>query len=81
LLFGHYHDIVDDIGGESGALAVALPGGASVGDLARAVSIRDPRLSDLPERVRAAIGDSFVAFDRALSDGDEVAFLPPMSGG
>jgi molybdopterin converting factor subunit 1 len=33
------------------------------------------------ERVRVAINGEFAAWDRALADGDEVAFLPPVSGG
>jgi len=33
------------------------------------------------ERVRVAINGEFAAWDRALADGDEIAFLPPVSGG
>lgn len=33
------------------------------------------------ERVRVAVNGAFAAPDCALSDGDEVAFLPPVSGG
>ncbi len=33
------------------------------------------------ERVRIAVNGEFAGWDRALRDGDEVAFLPPMSGG
>ena len=76
LLFGHYRDAV-----EGGSLTLSLPAGATVADAASEVSSRDIRLADLPQRVRAAIGESFATFDRVLSDGDEVAFLPPMSGG
>lgn len=76
LMFGHYRDAV-----EGGSFTLTLPDGATVSDAAAEVSSRDIRLADLPRRVRAAIGDSFVTFDHALSDGDEVAFLPPMSGG
>jgi sulfur-carrier protein len=34
-----------------------------------------------PERLRVAVNGAFVAWDRALADGDEVVFLPPVSGG
>jgi molybdopterin converting factor subunit 1 len=34
-----------------------------------------------PERVRVAVNGEFAPLDRALNDGDEVAFLPPVSGG
>lgn len=30
---------------------------------------------------RVAVNDEFVSWDRPLTDGDRVAFLPPMSGG
>jgi molybdopterin synthase sulfur carrier subunit len=30
---------------------------------------------------RAAVNDEFVAWDHLLKDGDQVALLPPMSGG
>jgi molybdopterin synthase sulfur carrier subunit len=33
------------------------------------------------ERLRVAINGEFSSWDRALVDGDEVAFLPPVSGG
>lgn len=31
--------------------------------------------------VKAVINDEFVPWDRTLSEGDRIAFLPPMSGG
>ena len=33
------------------------------------------------ERVRVAVNGAFAARDCALNDGDEIAFLPPVSGG
>ena len=33
------------------------------------------------ERLRVAINGAFVDWDHALADGDEVVFLPPVSGG
>jgi len=33
------------------------------------------------ESLRLAVNGEFAAWDRALADGDEVAFLPPVSGG
>jgi len=33
------------------------------------------------ERLRVAINGEFAAWDRQLADGDEIAFLPPVSGG
>ena len=34
-----------------------------------------------PERLRVAANGAFVGWDDALADGDEVVFLPPVSGG
>ncbi len=33
------------------------------------------------ERLRVAVNGEFAGWDRALADGDEVAFIPPVSGG
>jgi molybdopterin synthase sulfur carrier subunit len=33
------------------------------------------------ERLRVAINGEFAGWDRPLRDGDEIAFLPPVSGG
>ena len=33
------------------------------------------------ERVRLAVNGDFVAWTQPLTDGDEVVFVPPMSGG
>ena len=34
-----------------------------------------------PERLRVAVNGALASWDRALADGDEVVFLPPVSGG
>ena len=34
-----------------------------------------------PERLRVAINGALTDWQRALADGDEVVFLPPVSGG
>jgi sulfur-carrier protein len=33
------------------------------------------------ERLRVAVNGALTAWDHALADGDEVVFLPPVSGG
>jgi molybdopterin converting factor small subunit len=78
LLFGHYKDAVPS----GGALSLSdLPDGATVADAARRLGERDARLSDLLARARVAVGGDFAAADTVLRDGEEIAFLPPMSGG
>jgi molybdopterin synthase sulfur carrier subunit len=34
-----------------------------------------------PERLRVAVNGALVVWDGVLADGDEVVFLPPVSGG
>ena len=40
-----------------------------------------PAVEALPEGVRVAINQQFAGADTPLTDGDELAFLPPISGG
>lgn len=35
----------------------------------------------LPQRIRVAVNQQFAEPSQTLGDGDEVAFLPPISGG
>jgi sulfur-carrier protein len=35
----------------------------------------------VPPQVRVAVNQAFAALDQPLQPGDEVAFLPPISGG
>ncbi|MGH6871450.1 MAG: molybdopterin converting factor subunit 1 [Rhizomicrobium sp.] len=64
---------------------IALPDGVrTVGDLARWLGERGPGFADAfadPKRLRAAVNQEHVAFDAAISPGDEVAFFPPVTGG
>jgi molybdopterin synthase sulfur carrier subunit len=41
----------------------------------------DEQSTELPATVRVAINQAFAAPDSPLSPGDEVAFLPPITGG
>ena len=77
LLFGHYRDAAPP----DGTLTLELPEGATVADAAAHLAERDARLSQLLTRTRVAVNAEFAASETLLHDGDEVAFLPPMSGG
>ena len=57
--------------------------GRTVGDLRRALAEQHPRLAAdlLSPRVRACVNDAMVGEDFAIRAGDEVALLPPVSGG
>lgn len=57
-----------------------LPEDLDVGGLKRAVAARHPELGDL-SCVAGVVGTEYARDERVLSDGDEVALLPPVSGG
>jgi molybdopterin synthase catalytic subunit len=60
---------------------VALPAGAQIADL-RALLGRDHPIFDrYGDRLRVSVNYEFAGEDRELSEGDEVAFLPPVAGG
>lgn len=70
--------------------AEALAGEASDVDLADAATVRTlldeltrrrPRLGPLRTRLAVALDGELVTADALLSDGCEVALLPPVSGG
>ena len=43
--------------------------------------LTDPRLSALPADALFAVNQAFAGPEAALRDGDEVALMPPVSGG
>jgi len=77
LLFGHYKTVFPP----QGETTVTLEEGATAADAAQALAARDPRLEDLLARTRVAVQAEFAEAETVLQNGDEVAFLPPMSGG
>lgn len=52
----------------------------SLADLFRELAERFPELGPEP-RAMVAVNDELVAWEEAFSDGDEVLFFPPVSGG
>jgi len=60
-------------------LEVPLPSGARVGDLVDVLAVRLPAVRTAPGMV--AVNHSYVGADFTLHDGDEAAFIPPVSGG
>jgi molybdopterin converting factor subunit 1 len=61
--------------------SVELPAGSNVSDVYDAVRKLHPGLDGDRNTVRAALNQGFVDWDAAVVDGDEVAFIPPVSGG
>ena len=63
-----------------GRLRLDLNDGATVGDMAGAMRAKFPGLPEA-ERIVVAVNNEYQEHDFVLRDGDEVALIPPVSGG
>jgi len=63
------------------ALAREAAAGATVADVWAALAAEFPAFEPYGRTVSAAVNDDYTPMRRHLQDGDEVAFLPPVSGG
>ena len=61
--------------------ALELEEGASVNAAVEQVGRRIPTIRDLLPRVAFAVNRAYVKASATLSDGDELALIPPVSGG
>ena len=68
-----------DLAGTASA-SIALEPGDTLGRLAGVLAERYPKLG-AALGVRLAVNQRFVALSHALAEGDEVAVIPPVSGG
>ena len=55
--------------------------GSSVGDVWSSLAGEWPAMSAFQSTVSAAVNAEYTRMNRVLADEDEVAFLPPVSGG
>jgi MoaE-MoaD fusion protein len=76
LFFGIAHDVT----GFSQELA-ECDDGERLADLRRDYERRFPRLGEMAGSLVAVVNQEMAAADERLKEGDEVAFLPPVSGG
>ena len=76
LFFGRLKDIV----GVS-EVACSVPEGARIAQVFSQYVERCPELAAYRKSVVASRNREFVSFETAISAGDEIAFLPPVSGG
>lgn len=60
---------------------VEAPEGATIGDVWRALKAQYPQLSHLSDSVLAALNQDYAPLDTRVQPGDEIAFIPPVSGG
>jgi len=58
-----------------------LPDGSTVADVWRLTMDDYPALRDFASAVSAAVNTDFAPLSTVVRDGDDVAFLPPVSGG
>ena len=58
-----------------------IPRGATVGRLATEVARRFPDVTQSPESLVIAVNQEYRDHLYGLDDGDEVALIPPVSGG
>ena len=62
-------------------MTLTLPAGTTVKDLCDRICSQYPDLKRWQDLTRFGINLQFVEADTPLSDGDEVVFIPPVSGG
>jgi MoaE-MoaD fusion protein len=59
----------------------SVPAGATVQQLWRALARDFPPLAEFEPSISAAVNAEYAKMSAPLAEGDEVAFLPPVSGG
>ena len=69
-----------DIAGAA-ELARDLAPGATIGDLSRELAGEFPELAQYERSISSAVNADYARMTQVLRAGDEVAFLPPVSGG
>jgi molybdopterin converting factor subunit 1 len=69
-----------DIAG-SGDLSREAPAGATVGDVWRSLVADFPEMARYESSMSSAVNADYARMTVAIADGDEIAFLPPVSGG
>ncbi|MBP7776659.1 MAG: molybdopterin converting factor subunit 1 [Acidobacteria bacterium] len=65
----------------TGELALDVPGGGTVADVWAALVAAHPAAEAYARSMSCAVNLDYARMTTAVSDGDEVAFLPPVSGG
>jgi molybdopterin converting factor subunit 1 len=76
MLFARARDIV---GRDS--VTIELPTGATVADLRSSLAMHYPPLAGLIAHSAIAVNSDYAADDRMLRGDEEIALLPPVSGG
>lgn len=69
-----------DIAGAT-ELAREVAPGSTIGTIWQQLARDFPELARYERSISSALNADYARMDRPVSDGDEVAFLPPVSGG
>lgn len=62
-------------------MALDLPAGSTVDDVRQALARSVPALAELARHARFAIDQHYAGPDTVVQEGDDVACIPPVSGG
>lgn len=62
-------------------IELELPAGATVADVRTALLQRLPALAPIEAHIRFAVGRRYASDQTTVEPGDEVACIPPVSGG
>jgi molybdopterin converting factor subunit 1 len=65
----------------SGELAREVGPGSTIGTVWRELTREFPAFEPYERSISSAINADYARMDAAVKDGDEIAFLPPVSGG
>ncbi len=63
------------------AVELTLPAGARAADAWGQLAEHHPQLGALPRSYRCAVNSEYASWDALLKEGDELAVIPPVSGG
>lgn len=74
-----FAQLKDHLGREE--FSQVLPSGATGRDLLRALGAHSPSVHSLIRICRLAVNYEYASADTRLHNGDEVALIPPVSGG
>ena len=58
-----------------------VPDGSTAGDVWSALACEFPALADYTKAISVAVNEEYAKLTASVRDGDDIAFLPPVSGG
>jgi len=67
------------VGGQT--LTLTLPPGSTAGDAVDRLAGQHPALAPMRPHLATAVNETYVGPDHPLEPGDELALIPPVSGG